>query len=192
VSVSAAPKRSRNATQHFSEFLLIFKQSFEMIPMKRLLRGSFLLLLTAGLVACGPPKKSVFPPTVSIQQLKLLPDGEWQLTVRIQNNSYGEMDFKSLDGQLQVAELVPVRLHATFELDIPALVGDVITIEVLPTAQMVKTLQAVNAKGSAGSLAYRVNGSANAKPEQEKQTRDFDFSGNDFLSPAPGIPDTFR
>jgi hypothetical protein len=70
--------------------------------MKRLLRGPFLLLLAAGLVACGPPKKSVFPPTVSIQQL-LLPDGEWQLTLRIQNNSYGEMDFKSLDGQLQVA-----------------------------------------------------------------------------------------
>jgi hypothetical protein len=163
-----------------------------MISMHRLLRVAVLLLTTVGLIACGPPKKSVFPPSVSIQQLKVLPDGEWQLTLRIQNNSYGEMDFTSLDGQLQVAELVPIRLHSTFELDIPALVGDVVTLDVLPTAQMATALKAVNAKGSAGSLAYRVSGSANAKPEQEKQARDFSFSGNDALSPTPGIPNTYR
>lgn len=177
---------------HFSDFLLIFKQSFEIISMHRLLRGFLMFLLTAGLVACGPPKKSVFPPTVSIQQLKVLRDGEWQLTVRIQNNSYGEMDFKSLDGQLQIADLVPVRLHATFELDIPALTGDVTTLNILPTAPMSKALLEVNARGSAGSLGYRITGSANAKPEQEKQARDFDFSGSDSLSPTPGIPNTYR
>ena len=160
--------------------------------MHRLLRVAVLLLTTVGLIACGPPKKSVFPPSVSIQQLKVLPDGEWQLTLRIQNNSYGEMDFTSLDGQLQIAELVPIRLHSTFELDIPALVGDVITLDVLPTPPMTAALKAVSAKGSAGSLAYRVSGSANAKPEQEKQARDFDFSGNDALSPTPGIPNTYR
>ena len=65
--------------------------------MKRLLRAFLLTGLTAGLLACGPPKKSVFPPTLTIQQLVTRPDGQWQLTVRIQNNSYGEMDFKSLD-----------------------------------------------------------------------------------------------
>ena len=160
--------------------------------MHRLLRGSLVFLLTAGLVACGPPKKSVFPPTVSVQQLKVLPDGEWQLTVRIQNNSYGEMDFTSLDGQLQISALIPVRLHGTFELDIPALTGDVTTLTILPTAPMSKALQAVSAKGSAESLGYRISGSANAKPEQEKQARDFDFSGSDSLSPTPGIPNTYR
>jgi hypothetical protein len=163
-----------------------------MISMHRLLRGFLLVLLSAGLVACGPPKKSVFPPTVSVQQLKVLPDGEWQLTVRIQNNSYGEMDFSSLDGQLQIAELLPVRLHGTFALDIPALTGDVTTITILPTAPMTRALQAVGAKGSAGSLGYRLSGSAVAKPEQEKQARDFDFSGSDALSPTPGIPNTYR
>ena len=160
--------------------------------MHRLLRGSLVFLLTAGLVACGPPKKSVFPPTVSVQQLKVLPDGEWQLTVRIQNNSYGEMDFKSLEGQLQIADSVPIRLHATFALDVPALVGDVIQIQVLPTAPMTQALQAIANKGSAGSLAYRVNGSVTAKPEQEDKLRDFDFSGTNWLSPVPGIPNTYR
>jgi hypothetical protein len=89
----------------------------------------------------------VFPPTVSIQQLQVLPNGQWQLTVRIQNNSYGEMDFNSLEGQLQIGTLIPIRLHATFELDVPALVGDVIQLDVLPTTAMTQALQAIANKG---------------------------------------------
>ncbi len=149
-------------------------------------------VLALGLVACGPPRKSVFPPAVSIQQLQVQPGGMWHLTVRIQNNSYGEMDFTALEGTLQVAQLEPVRLHGSFKRDIPALSGDVIDIDVLPTPQMSSALAAVAVKGSAGSLAYRVNGTARARPEQEKQPRDFDFSGSDWLSPVPGIPGTFR
>ena len=157
----------------------------------RLLRWIIPVLLL-GLAACGPAKKSVYPPNVSIQQLTVLPGGQWQLTLRIQNNSYGEMDFRSLDGLLQVAELVPVRLHATFERDIPELAGDVVRLDVLPTAAMAQALQAPAAKGSAGSLAYRVSGSISARPEQESKPRDFDFSGNNWISPVPGIPGTYR
>lgn len=157
----------------------------------RLLRWIIPVLLL-GLAACGPAKKSVYPPNVSIQQLTVLPGGQWQLTLRIQNNSYGEMDFRSLDGLLQVAELVPVRLHATFERDIPELAGDVVRLDVLPTAAMAQALQAAAAKGSAGSLAYRVSGSISARPEQESKPRDFDFSGNNWISPVPGIPGTYR
>lgn len=160
--------------------------------MKRLLRCLVLVALAAALVACGPPRKSMFPPTLSVQQLQVLPNGLWHLTLRIQNNSYGGMDFKSLDGQLQVAALIPVRLHATFERDIPAFAGDTLPLDVLPTPEMAKALAAVEAKGSASSLAYRISGRTSAKPEQEKQPRDFDFNGHDWLSPVPGIAHTFR
>lgn len=158
----------------------------------RLLRWIVPTVLALGLLACGPPRKSVFPPAVSIQQLQVRPDGLWHLTVRIQNNSYGEMDFTAIEGTLQVAKLEPVRLHGTFKRDIPALSGDIVELDVLPTSDMSKALAATAAKGSGGSLAYRVSGSATAKPEQEKQPRSFEFSGNDWLSPVPGIPDTFR
>lgn len=160
--------------------------------MKRLLQGWLLLLLVGALIACGPPRKSVFPPSVTIQQLVVLPSGQWQLTLRIQNNSYDEMDFTALDGQLQVAEQVPVRLHATFKRDIPALAGDVIPLDVLPTAAMTQALQAVGAKGSAGALGYRLSGSATARPDQEGKPRAFDFNGTDWLSPVPGIAHTYR
>ena len=157
----------------------------------RLLRW-FIPVLLLGLAACGPAKKSVFPPAVNIQQLVVLPSGQWQLTVRIQNNSYAGMKFTSLDGQLQVAELVPVRLHANFDLDIPELAGDVIRIDVLPTPAMTQALQAIATKGSAGSLAYRISGSASAKPEQESKPRSFDFNGKDWISAVPGIANTYR
>jgi hypothetical protein len=157
----------------------------------RLSRWIIPVLLLA-LAACGPARKSVFPPTVSIQQLVVLPGGQWQLTVRIQNNSYAGMKFSSIDGQLQIAELVPVRLHANFDLDIPELAGDVVRIDVLPTSAMSQALAAIAGKGSAGSLAYRVSGSTTAKPEQEDKPRSFDFNGSDWISAVPGIANTYR
>jgi len=160
--------------------------------MKRLLRCIALVALAAGLAACGPPRKSVFPPTVTVQQMTVRPDGEWHLVVRIQNNSYTGMTFHSIDGALQVANGVPVRLHADFKRGIPALSADVIELDVLPTPAMSTALAAVAAKGSAGSLAYHVYGTTNATPDQDKKTRDFDFHGSDWLSPVPGIPNTYR
>lgn len=160
--------------------------------MKRLIQALALVALSLLLLACGPKKPSVFPPSISVQELKVLPDGQWLLTLRIQNNSYGEMDFRSLDGQLQVGQEIPIRLHARFQRDIPALTGDVTQLKVLPTAAMTKALQATALKGSSGSLAYRVSGSAGARPEQEKARRDFSFEGNNWLSPVPGIAQTWR
>ena len=150
------------------------------------------VLLVLGLVGCGPARKSVFPPTVSIQEMSVRPDGQWQLAVRIQNNSYGGMNFRAIDGELKLAELVPVRLHAKFDLDIPAFAGDIARINVLPTPEMSQALAAAAAKGSGGSVPYSVVGRASAKPEQEEQPRDFEFHGNDWLSPVPGIPNTWR
>ena len=160
--------------------------------MRVTLRSVLPIALAAALVACGPPRKSVFPPAVSIQEMRVLPDGRWQLALRIQNNSYGGMDFKSVDARLQVADGVPVRVARNIELDIPAFAADVATIDVLPTPAMKQALAAIAGKGSAGSLAYSLQGRASALPEQEKQARDFEFHGNDWLSPVPGIANTYR
>lgn len=161
----------------------------------RLPRLGIALLMIVGLLtlsACGPTRKSIFPPLVSVQQVQVRPDGLWHVTLRIQNNSYAGMEFRSINGQLQIADLVPVRLHSTTTRDIPALAGDVITLDLLPTPPMSKALAAVEARGSAGSLPYSVAGVTSATPENEKQPRDFKFSGSDWLSPVPGIANTYR
>jgi hypothetical protein len=68
----------------------------------------------------------------------------------------------------------------------------VVQIDVLPTAAMASALAASAAKGSAGALPYTLSGTVSATPEHEKKPRDFDFSGKDWLSPVPGIADTWR
>ena len=148
------------------------------------------LLLT--LAGCGEPRKSIFPPTVSIQQLEVRPDGVWHLILRIQNNSYTNMNFSAIEGQLKVSAPVALRLHARFDRDIPAFAGDVITLDLLPTREMSAVLAAMTRQGSAGSLTYTIHGTAQALPHQEKTPRDFFFQSNEWLSPVPGIPGTFR
>ncbi|MFK2877358.1 hypothetical protein [Rhodanobacter hydrolyticus] len=163
----------------------------------RLIRCFALVVCAACLAACGPQRKSVFPPSLTVQQMQVLPSGMWRLTVRIQNNSYGGMDFSSIEGSLQVANDMPVRLHAAFDRDIPSFAGDVIAVDVLPTATMGSALAAVAAKGSAGSLAYAIRGTIHAQPDladhpDNKNPQDFPFQHSDFLSPVPGIANTFR
>ncbi len=158
----------------------------------RLLRWILPGLLLLGLLGCGPPRKSVFPPSVSIQQMQVAANGSWHLTVRIQNNSYAGMQFQALDGELKLGSLLPVRLHGNFQRDIPALAGDVIDIELLPTPAMTAALAAASARGSAGSVAYTLDGNASAVPDHEDQPRDFPFHGSDWLSPVPGIARTWR
>lgn len=165
--------------------------------MKRLLHGLALLLLATLLTACGPQRQSVFPPTITIQQMRVQPDGAWQLTLRIQNNSYTGMDYQSVEGSLQVAQGIPVRVHKKFDLDIPSFAGDVVQTEVLPTPAMSQALQAVAAKGSSGSLPYVLTGIVHGTPNLEdhpdnKNPRDFPFNSNAFLSPVPGVPNTYR
>jgi len=165
--------------------------------MKRLLHGLALMLLVGVLAACGPQKQSVFPPTITIQQMRVQPDGTWEVTLRLQNNSYTGMNYQSIEGQLQVAQGIPVRLHAKFNLDVPSFAGDVLPVTVLPTDNMSKALQAIAAKGSAGSLAYTIKGIVHCQPNLEdhpdnKNPRDFSFDHNDYLSPVPGIANTYR
>ena len=98
-----------------------------------------------------------------------MPSGLWHLTVRIQNNSYGEMDFTAINGNLQVAQLVPVRLHATFKRDIPALAGDVVELDVLPTAGDEQGAGGDRRQGQRRLAGLQRAGHApRAKPEQEK------------------------
>ncbi|MBB3227522.1 hypothetical protein FHW69_002145 [Luteibacter sp. Sphag1AF] len=148
------------------------------------------LMLLVG--ACGPVKKSVFPPSVTLQEVKAAPGGVWHVVLRIRSNSYGGMSFSSFQGQLRVGDLGGVLLDRKLDLDIPSFAADVADVDILPTPEMSRALAALAAKGSSGALPYTLSGSITGLAEQEKKPRTFEVQGKNWLSPVPGIPDTYR
>jgi hypothetical protein len=164
--------------------------------MTSILRTTFFraatLAVVALLAACGPAKKSVFPPAVTLQEVSAKPGGPWRVVLRLRNNSYGGMSFDSFRGTLRVGELGGVLMDAKIDQDIPSFAADVTTITLLPTPEMSRALADLATKGSGGALPYAIDGSVNATPEKEKESRTFDVHGKNWLSPVPGIPDTYR
>ena len=144
------------------------------------------------LAACGPEKKSVFPPAVTLSEVSAKPGGAWHLTLRVRNNSYGGMSFDRFQGTLQVGQLGGVLLDANVGQDIPAFAADVTRVDILPTPEMSKALAELAAKGSSGALPYAIEGRITATPEKEDKPRTFPVHGKSWLSPVPGIPDTYR
>ena len=160
--------------------------------MKRPSRWIIATLLLVGLAACGPPRKSVFPPSISVQELHVQADGQWRMQLRIQNNSYGSMDFQAVRLAMQVGRQDAGTIDAGIGLEIPALSVDVANVTLRPAAGAASALAAIGAGAGAGSIDYTLAGTATGRPEQEKKVRSFDVSGHDWLSPVPGIPDTYR
>jgi hypothetical protein len=140
------------------------------------LAAAAIALLVSG---CGSgPAKRVTPSQVSIQQLVADPSGTWKLTLRIQNFSTVTMRYASLHGTLKIAgvDVGSIDLSPP-DLDIPPNSADVIDT----------TLHA-SAKLPAGDIDYRISGTI----QTSEPKTDFRFDRSSRLSPAPGLPGTWR
>ncbi|GAB3026489.1 hypothetical protein GCM10027285_05690 [Oleiagrimonas citrea] len=156
--------------------------------MKRVLSVVLLIASLVALSACGPTRKSVFPPLVSIQQLHVTADGQWQMQLRIQNNSYDGVKFSAVHLDMKLHGVAAGRIDQPIDLDIPALSVDVAEVRIMPSAAAAKLLAA-----SGNSVRYQLSGSATGQPEQSKKARTFKVQSQDtWLSPVPGIADTWR
>lgn len=155
-------------------------------------RLGLLLYSLLALAACGSgARQSVFPPSLSIQGLRSGSDGHWELTLRIQNNSYAPLNYTSLDGTLAFKGQIPMRIAARFGLDLPPLSGDVVHLTVWPTPPMRQVFAHLN--GSDSGVDYRLGGEITAQTESTPpSTRNFHFDDAGWLSPVPGLPDTYR
>ena len=136
------------------------------------------LAATAFLAACssGPPRR-ITPSVVSIQQLVAAPDGQWRLTLRIQNYSTVATHYTALNGTLHLAGVDVGAIALTPGLDIPPNSADVFEATVKATAQL-----------PAADLAYTIAG----KIDTSEPETHFKFDRSSRLSPAPGLPGTWR
>lgn len=144
------------------------------MTMRHMLAAFAVAILLAG-CSSGPPKR-ITPSAVSIQQL-VASDGQWRLTIRIQNYSTVAMHYASLDGTLHIAGVDVGTIALKPDLDIPPNSADVFEATVKATAQL-----------PAGDLAYTIAG----KIDTTEPETHFKFDRSSRLSPAPGLPGTWR
>ena len=105
------------------------------------------------------------------------PDGPWQVTLRIQNYSTIAMQYAALHGTLHIAGVDVGNIELTPDLDIPANSADVIDAKLHGSAKL-----------PAGDLDYRIAGTIDTSEPKEN----FKFDRSSRLSPAPGLPGTWR
>ena len=148
----------------------------------------FPLAAAIALAACTLGTK-LQPPAASIQQLQALPNGQWQLTVRVQNYSYDTaMHVYSLEADLKIGDASAGHVTISPDLDIPAMSADIATATITPAAAARTAL--ANAKSNA--VAYELKGSLSAGKGEDGKAQSFDLDGKGYLSPVPGVANTWR
>lgn len=152
------------------------------------LRWLIPVMTMLALSACGPGTK-LQKPAASIQQLKALPDGQWQLTLRIENYSYDTgMHVYTLDADLDVAGKRAGHVNVSPALDIPAMSADTADATIAPSADARAAL--ADAKGNA--VAYELKGNLSIGKGESGKPQSFDLDGKGYISPVPGVADTWR
>ena len=142
-------------------------------------RLSITAIATAALLAgcLNGPVKRITPSAVSIQQLVAQADGQWRVTLRIQNYSTVAMHYSALRGTLHVAGADVGDIDLNPDLDIPPNSADVVDTTVHATAKL-----------PAGDFDYKISGTIDTSEPKEH----FKFDRSSRLSPAPGLPGTWR
>lgn len=157
--------------------------------MKRLLFVLVTLLGTALLAGCGPTHH-VFPPQVSVQQVGVDADGQWNVTLRMQNYSYdAAVHFDHIHATLSVNGVPAATFDIDPDLDVAERSADVTEVTVQPDAAAHKALTASSRDQSA---TYALKGKVQVTGEDSSRQRDFPVDHHGWLSPVPGIANTYR
>lgn len=136
------------------------------------------ITLSAVLAACASgPRTFINPPTASIQQLELLEDGSWQLTLRVQNYSNVTTTVATIEATLHVDGRDAGRLQLTPDLDISA-----------ERADITRTTMAAGGDLPKNAFAYTLDGTITTSEPRGS----YPFSHASHLSPVPGLPGTYR
>jgi hypothetical protein len=142
------------------------------------LRHFIAALAFACLAGCGGgPVKRITPSAVSIQELVAQPGAPWRVTLRIQNYSTVPMHYSALHGTLHIAGTDVGTIDLAPGLDIPANSADVVDATLHASAQL-----------PAGDIEYKISGTI----DTSEPKANFKFDRSSRLSPAPGLPGTWR
>ncbi len=149
-----------------------------------------ILLATCVVAACATGPRRVSEPAASLQQLTVAADGSWSVDLRLQNYSSIPMRFEAVTLELRVDGEAAGTLASTSPLTIGSESADVVTLALAPSPEA--RLQVVDALAGGRALAYRIEGSLRAAPEDRGNARDYRIRRESALSPVPGLPGVLR
>ena len=132
------------------------------------------------------PKKVVNPPRASIQQLQVRPDGQWQLSVRLQNFSNVPTTFTAMQAQLTVGGQAAGALEVAPNIRIGPESADVVQASLRPALGAKLAIASALAAGQ--SERYSLKGTITTTEPKGSYPFVFDSS----LNPAPGLPGVMR
>lgn len=145
------------------------------------------IALVALVSACGGGvKKRINPPRASLQELAAQPNGQWRLTVRLQNFSNVPTQFASVNAKLTVGGQDAGTIVLTPNLSIGPEAADVMTATITPplAAKVTVASALASGRGVRYTLAGRIVTSA------PKGDTPFDYDS--VLNPAPGLNGVMR
>ncbi len=158
--------------------------------MKRLLQLLALAAALALIAGCGSNTRRVSPPAVSIQQLSVQANGEWVVHLRVNNFSSISMRFEALQLEVSVDEHVAGTLQVAPAMSIGPTSADVVKATLTP--QGVARIAVADALMVRRPLAYRLEGTVQATPDEAKKQRTFEVDYRSSISPAPGLDGVLR
>jgi len=155
--------------------------------MRPIIKIVFAVAFSALLAACSSaPRKQINPPRASIQELAVQPDGQWRLTVRLQNFSNVVTAFQSVDARLTVADQAAGAVALSPAISIGPESADVVSATLRPT--LAAKLIVASALSGGQPVRYALTGRiVTADPKGS-----YDFSFESTLNPAPGLNGVLR
>ena len=134
----------------------------------------------------GRVKKQINPPRASVQQLTVLPGGQWRVVLRLQNFSNVASNFSSVSGNLKFAGHPAGDFNASPNISIGPESAD--TVEATVTPSLEAKLAVASALSSSQSVRYEIEGQIGT----DQRNAPYDFKYESSLNPAPGLPGVMR
>ncbi|HET6602747.1 MAG TPA: LEA type 2 family protein [Xanthomonadaceae bacterium] len=156
--------------------------------MNRILLWSTLALLAAAVAGCGGGgvKQRVFPPSAAVKELRAA-NGEWELSLRIQNYGNVGMRVDSVEAAFSLGghDAGPVVLAP--QLVVPAGSAEVVQLR-LPAAGAAATAVEEALRGGR-PVRYRLEGTITSSEPERRRDR---FEHESSLAPVPGLDRVLR
>lgn len=156
-----------------------------------MLRLISLILLAFALAACGGDgvRQRLFPPSASIQELAVQPDGSWKLKVRVQNFSNVSMTVARVEAQMKIAAASAGRIVITPGVAVPPESAEVFDTTLMPQSAAANHVQNATTQRLGGQIAYSLTGRIeSSEPDQRRD--EFEFKSR--LATVPGLERVLR